>query len=70
MSRDTVRVLYHLNGVTKVALENSYTPGASVLDIPTASIPEGLRQIGSRFLAVPAAGGVVVQPLPGLVKTG
>jgi hypothetical protein len=69
MSRATVRVLYHLNGVTKVALENSYTPGPSALDIPTSVIPEDLRQIGARFLLATEPT-IVVEPLPGLAKIG
>lgn len=68
MSRATVRVLYHLNGVTKVALENSYTPGPSVLDVPTAAIPESLRQIGARFLLATEPV-ITAEPLPGLANT-
>lgn len=60
---DTVRVLYHLNGVTKVAREGAYTPGPSVLDIPTADIPEPLRQIGARFVAEVRAGMLTVRPI-------
>jgi hypothetical protein len=52
--RERVRVLFHLNGYTKVMLERTegigLADGGIVWDIPTDLIPWHLRQIGSCFM--------------------
>ena len=52
--RERARVLFHLNGYTKVVLERTeglgLTDGAVSCDIPTRRIPFHLRQIGSVFV--------------------
>jgi len=52
--RETGRVLFHLNGYTKVMLERTEGVGMAnfgiVWDIETELIPFHLRQIGSRFI--------------------
>ena len=54
MIEESVRVLFHLNGYTKVIVERTEGVGMAddgiTLDIPTEIIPVGLRQIGSRFI--------------------
>jgi hypothetical protein len=51
---EPVRVLFHLNGYTKVLLERTagvgLADGGIVWEISTDMIPAHLRQIGSRFL--------------------
>jgi hypothetical protein len=57
--REPVRVLFHLNGYTKVMLERTeglgMADGGIVWELPTERIPRHLRKIGSRFVvrAVP-----------------
>jgi hypothetical protein len=52
--REPARVLFHLNGYTKVLLERTANVGLAdggiVWEISTAIIPAHLRKIGSRFL--------------------
>jgi hypothetical protein len=52
--REPVRVLFHLNGYTKVSLQcgagRGLGDGVVWWDIPTHLIPAHLRKIGSRFL--------------------
>ena len=52
--RESVRVLFHLNGYTKVIVERTegvgLADGGIVWDISTEIIPYHLRQIGSRFI--------------------
>ena len=52
--REPARVLFHLNGYTKVMFERTagvgLADGGIVWDIPTEIIPAHLRQIGSRFI--------------------
>ena len=52
--RESVRVLFHLNGYTKVMVERTegvgLADGGIVWDISTEIIPYHLRQIGSRFI--------------------
>ena len=52
--RESVRVLSHLNGYTKVMAERSegvgLADGGIIWDIPTELIPTHLRQIGSVFI--------------------
>ena len=52
--REPARVLFHLNGFTKVLLERTervgLADGGIVWDIPTEIIPAHLRKIGSRFI--------------------
>jgi hypothetical protein len=52
--REPVRVLFHLNGYTKVLLEHTegigLADGGIVWDISTEIIPAHLRKIGSRFI--------------------
>jgi hypothetical protein len=58
--REEARVLFHLNGYTKVMLERTeglgLADGGIVWDISTEIIPANLRKIGSRFIVqyVPA----------------
>lgn len=51
---EPVRVLFHLNGYTKVMVERSegvgLADGGIMWDLPTESIPPQLRKIGSRFI--------------------
>ena len=51
---EQVRVLFHLNGYTKVLWERTegvgLADGGIVWDITTAMIPPHLRAIGSRFI--------------------
>ena len=57
--REPVRVLFHLNGYTKVMVERAeglgMADGGIVWELPTEGIPHHLRKIGSRFIvrAVP-----------------
>jgi hypothetical protein len=52
--REEARVLFHLNGYTKVMLERTegigLADGGIVWDISTEIIPAHLRRIGSRFI--------------------
>ena len=52
--RELARVLFHLNGYTKVLLERTegvgVADGGIVWEISTDLIPAHLRQIGSRFI--------------------
>jgi hypothetical protein len=52
--RESVRVLFDLNGYTKVMVERTegvgLANGGIVWDISTEIIPSHLRQIGSRFI--------------------
>ena len=52
--REPARVLFHLNGYTKVLLERTdgvgLADGGIVWDISTEIIPAHLRKIGSRFI--------------------
>jgi len=52
--REPARVLFHLNGYTKVSLERAdgvgLADGGIVWDISTEIIPAHLRKIGSRFI--------------------
>jgi hypothetical protein len=52
--RESVRVLFHLNGYTKVMVERAegvgLADGGGMWDISTEIIPTHLRQIGSRFI--------------------
>jgi hypothetical protein len=52
--REVGRVLFHLNGYTKVLLERTegvgLADGGIVWDISTEIIPAHLRKIGSRFI--------------------
>jgi uncharacterized protein YbgA (DUF1722 family) len=52
--REPGRVLFHLNGYTKVLLERTegvgLADGGIVWDISTEIIPAHLRKIGSRFM--------------------
>jgi hypothetical protein len=52
--RERVRVLFHLNGYTKVMLEATegigLADGGIIWDIPTDRIPHHLKHIGSRFM--------------------
>lgn len=52
--REPARVLFHLNGYTKVLLKHTegvgLTDGGIVWDISTEIIPPHLRKIGSRFI--------------------
>lgn len=54
--RERVRVLFHLNGYTKVMVERTeglgLADGGIVWEISTAIIPAHLRRIGSRFLVL------------------
>ncbi|HEX9918908.1 MAG TPA: hypothetical protein VGA87_07065 [Pyrinomonadaceae bacterium] len=54
MIEHTVRVMFHLNGYTKVSVEFSegvgMADGGITWDIPTEVIPAGLRKVGSRFI--------------------
>ena len=51
---EQVRVLFHLNGYTKVLVERTQglglADGGIAWDIPTSIIPLHLRTIGSRFI--------------------
>jgi hypothetical protein len=52
--RETVCVMFHLNGYTKVLVERTkgvgLADGGIVWEIPTEIIPFHLRPIGSRFI--------------------
>lgn len=51
--REPVRLLFHLNGVSRVVferLEGNGMAGGGGWEIPTEIIPAGLRAIGIRFL--------------------
>jgi hypothetical protein len=52
--REEARVLFHLNGYTKVLLKRTegvgLADGGIVCDISTEIIPAHLRKIGSRFI--------------------
>ena len=52
--REEARVLFHVNGYTKVMLERTegvgLADGGIVWDISTEIIPAHLRRIGSRFI--------------------
>ena len=52
--REPVRVLFHLNGYTKVLVERTagvgMANGGIMWDIETEIIPRHLRKIGSRFI--------------------
>lgn len=52
--REAVRVLFHLNGYTKVVVERTegvgLGDGGIVWEVPTDNIPAHLRKIGSRFI--------------------
>lgn len=52
--REEVRVLFHLNGYTKVTVERlegvGLADGGIVWDVLTEIIPFHLRKIGSRFI--------------------
>jgi hypothetical protein len=52
--REPVRVMFHLNGYTKVLVERTeglgLADGGIVWDISTQIIPFQLRKIGSRFI--------------------
>ena len=52
--REAVRVLFHLNGYTKILLERTeglgMADGGIVWEIATDVIPPHLRKIGSRFI--------------------
>ena len=52
--RESVRVLFHLNGYTKVMVERAegvgMADGGIVWELPTERIPRHLRKIGSRFI--------------------
>ena len=54
MIEEPVRVLFHLNGYTKVIVERTegvgMADGGITWDIPTDVIPAPLRRIGSRFV--------------------
>ena len=54
MIEEPVRVLFHLNGYTKVLVERTeglgYADGGITWEIPTEDIPAQLRKIGSRFI--------------------
>ena len=54
MLRETVRVLFHLNGYTKVIVEAAERVGLADFgicwDLPTDRIPPELRRIGTRFV--------------------
>jgi hypothetical protein len=54
MMREPARVLFHLNGYTKVLLERTegvgMAGGGIVWEIPTDLIPAHLRKIGSRLI--------------------
>ena len=54
MIEERVRVLFHLNGYTKVVFERTegvgMADGGITGDIPTEVIPAPLRKIGSRFM--------------------
>ncbi|HLL77312.1 MAG TPA: hypothetical protein VK421_18810 [Pyrinomonadaceae bacterium] len=73
MIERAVRVLFHLNGYTKVIFEQTegagMADGGITCDIPTEAIPAGLRKVGSRFTVSVATtpeearGGYRVQPL-------
>jgi hypothetical protein len=51
---EAVRVLFHLNGYTKVVVERTegvgLAEGGIVWELPTERIPVHLRRIGSRFI--------------------
>jgi hypothetical protein len=51
---EPVRVLFHLNGYTKVLVERTegvgMADGGIVWELPTERIPRHLRRIGSRFI--------------------
>jgi hypothetical protein len=51
--REPVRVLFHLNGYTKVLVERTEGVGLAdsgiMWELPTERIPHHLREIGSRF---------------------
>ena len=75
MIERTVRVLFHLNGYTKIIFEHTegvgLADGGIMADIPTEAIPVGLRRIGSRFVVSVATTpeemqeGYKVRPLSG-----
>ena len=54
ISQERVRVLFHLNGYTKVMVESTeglgLADGGVVWELPTERIPQPLRGIGSRFV--------------------
>jgi hypothetical protein len=54
MIEEPVRILFHLNGYTKVIVERTegvgMADGGITWDIPTAAIPAQLRRVGSRFI--------------------
>ncbi|HYE73254.1 MAG TPA: hypothetical protein VEF04_07985 [Blastocatellia bacterium] len=54
MIHEPARLLFHLNGCTKVLLERTervgMADGGIVWEIPTEIIPAHLRKIGSRFV--------------------
>ena len=66
MYEDAVRVLFHMNGCSKVMVERTGTE----VDVPTEAIPLHLRAIGSRFILLfptdpeEMAAGFQVRPLP------
>jgi len=51
---ESVRVMFHLNGYTKVILERTIgvglADGGVAWEIPTDQIPQHLRAIGSKFV--------------------
>jgi hypothetical protein len=59
--QEPARVLFHLNGYTKVLLERTdgagLADGGIVWDIDTENIPAHLRRIGSRFIVRYTANG-------------
>lgn len=56
MIREPARVLFHLNGYTKVILERTegagLADGGIVWEISTELIPAHLRRVGSRFIVL------------------
>src|SRR5262245_8615226 len=52
--RESVRLLFHLNGYTKVMVERTeglgIADGGVTWDLPTERIPPHFRKIGSRFI--------------------
>jgi len=53
--REPARILFHLNGITRIVLERYEGMGIAdggLWEIPTDLIPLDLRPIGSRFMLV------------------
>lgn len=70
--REPARVLFHLNGYTRVLLERTagvgMADGGVVWELPTERIPHHLRTIGSRFIVRYAPPGLGEENDPAAIR--